>query len=477
MPSASNAWRSESPSVCCRTVDHPSGAEHPFPVAQALAARRDRWLVPECRRRVRGEPDVLEPHPSVPALIDVLEDAHTGGPAGLTEPCDHVADVLTPRGRPQEALGRVSRGLEDAVTGRQRVFGELAIGDVVQHSLPHRVPVRRADERSVVVHPSDASVLAHDAMFDLVVLACLVRAVGFGDHARPVIGMDDPHPQAGVGEPFLLRVAGQVLVLRADVASRGDLVDVVDVDDRRKLLNEGPVSLAGLLEPAVGLLARGDVEHDALVAQPAIDPHGHGFVADPDLLPLGGADAVLRRESLRGRDRLGPRMERLGQVVGVHEPTPELRIVQPLLGGVAEHALDLWADVGGRRRSGPVGGVPDVGDRRHLLDHRLVLGLGLRPSNTVGAPAPPLHHGERGTGGGGHDEHAERRSGERGCRLLQGAGDRLEGSARDAGDGQHDRDQRDHEVVPAHRPFQVGLGSGASRIHRRWRYRRRWPTP
>src|SRR5207247_3539502 len=63
------------------------------------------------------------------------------------------------------------------------------------------------------------------------------------------------------------------------------------------------------------------------------------------------------------------------QVFGVHGPHPQGGVLAPVLRGVAEHGLDLRADVHG---GGQLVHEVDVGDRRDCLDQGPVPRLGLQ---------------------------------------------------------------------------------------------------
>ena len=83
-------------------------------------------------------------------------------------------------------------------------------------------------------------------------------------------------------------------------------------------------------------------------------------------------------------------MIKLGKVV------PGSRVAHPVRRVVAEHVLDLRADVGGRDHARSMRRVPDVGDRRDALDQRLELPFGReRSSVRLLASRDVVHHSLR----------------------------------------------------------------------------------
>jgi hypothetical protein len=150
---------------------------------------------------------------------------------------------------------------------------------------------------------------------------------------------------------------------------RGDPPLEIDRDDRRRaelqqrleeLLLPPHLRLAAaqrILRP----LALGDVDQEALdvARRPVLVPLDHGLVPHPDRPSIASHQAVLERPA---RHPGGEDPREIGQdqlpVVGVQELGEEPGIGQPVLGGVAEQAFHLGADVDRR------------GDRDRLIDIR-----------------------------------------------------------------------------------------------------------
>ena len=80
-----------------------------------------------------------------------------------------------------------------------------------------------------------------------------------GERPLPVVGVELPRPELGVGDPFLGGVAEDLLDLRADIAPLTVLADLAGVDDRGQPLDEATVVLArlgDLIEKLVDLVVR-----------------------------------------------------------------------------------------------------------------------------------------------------------------------------------------------------------------------------
>ena len=151
--------------------------------------------------------------------------------------------------------------------------------------------------------------------------------------------------------------------------------------DRGRLEDRAIAPLAGR-ERVLGVSAVGDVDHDALPVHAAaglVLDH-RCLLADPDDVPVAGDHAVLGEE---GRER-APRL-RVGRshplrVVGMEDLQPELVVGQPRLARIAEHVLDLGADVEGDR-VGRIVGLDEVhvgDDPGDVLDQRLELAFRAR---------------------------------------------------------------------------------------------------
>ena len=118
-----------------------------------------------------------------------------------------------------------------------------------------------------------------------------------------------------------------------------------------------------------------------------------GFVADPDDPAVLGDDSVLLVERVPSRSARADASITPGAIVGVDVLVPERGRRHPLLGGVAEEALHLRADVGGANLVRGGRRVPRVGDRRHLLDERAEASFGLFAERTFAFGSPEAPHG------------------------------------------------------------------------------------
>ena len=186
--------------------------------------------------------------------------------------------------------------------------------------------------------------------------------------------------QLGVGLPLGVRVARDHRVLGAVVERRPRLVERVDVDGERKLLDERAVAVLRLAERPLGgahrllgLLALGDLVHHAvdLVGPAAARAHRHGLVVEPARPPRDVDDAVLARERLAGLDRASVPGDGRLAVVGMDPLRPGVGVGQPLRRRHADHGVDLRAHVD--RLAGAR--LVDVRDDRDLLDQRAEPGL------------------------------------------------------------------------------------------------------
>ena len=117
------------------------------------------------------------------------------------------------------------------------------------------------------------------------------------------------------------------------------------------------------LELGLGLLLLGDVRHHPV---PALDAglieDQQRVVAHPDDVPVAVQQPVLGRPDRRFTDD-DPALllDYVGAIVGVQAVGPQLGIVAPLLGRVAEDRLDLGADVAPGAVLAGIGGVEDRG--------------------------------------------------------------------------------------------------------------------
>ncbi len=319
----------------------------------------------------------------VPGELSIL-GAHVARGHDLVDGVDVDHDRQLLHERPVPLLGLAQAGLRF-----------LAIRHVLDHALPHGGVLPGLHDRRGVVHPHRRAVLPHEPVLDVERLARPVRAPGFGDHGRAVLGVDPGLPDAR-GGPLLRREADQFVHPRGDVVDTVSLevdVHIAAIRDRGQLLHERSVPFLGALQGQGRLPFGGDVVHHAPVVDDAVVRHGNRLVAHPHLHAVGATDAVLRDEAFPGPDRPCPRRQDVQEIVRMHLPLPRLRVVEPLVRGVPKEAFDLRADVGGWGGARFVRGIPGIGNRRHLLDHRAIprVRLGARGSFGRGA----THPGER----------------------------------------------------------------------------------
>ena len=145
---------------------------------------------------------------------------------------------------------------------------------------------------------------------------------------------------------------------------------------------------------------------------PLIVPlHTESAVGEPDNAAVGGEDPVLRDPRLTGLPGVSAGGEHLVAIVGMDHREPDHRIVDPRLGGDAEHVAELRAHVLDRDvRRIPRSEHVAVLDRRAPLDQcaeavlgrsRLLLGFMQRrdvhhhafEQQRLAARVPPLQHG------------------------------------------------------------------------------------
>ena len=156
-----------------------------------------------------------------------------------------------------------------------------------------------------------------------------------------------------------------------------DAVDPLDQRDRRPhqrlgvavlqrpLAELGDDGLLGdsALQLLLGDLALGDVVEDPVPdGNPVLVGLQHRLVEDPDDVAVAGDHPVVDRRRVALADRLpGLLGQRPLPVVGVQQLRPQLRVLPPILGAVAEDLLDLRADVAPAPVLAELGGVDDRG--------------------------------------------------------------------------------------------------------------------
>ena len=259
------------------------------------------------------------------------------------------------------------------------------------------------DERGVIVHPYRSAVLGDDPILQVERVARGVRSARLGHHGLAVVGVEHPHPQPGLGQALLGGVAGERLVLRADVDRGGDLVDLVDVDDRRDPLDQVAVARLGLALTRLGLAPGRDVLDHALPHRPrSVAFDQEGGVPYPHDRSVRTQEPVLDLEALSGSLRPSVLLQDPIPVVGMDQLHPRVRLRHPFARRDAGQLLDLRRDVRQPVVAVRILLVGEVGHDRQLLDQLpvallrpLLLGDVEHHALVEGAPARPRRDRER----------------------------------------------------------------------------------
>ena len=202
---------------------------------------------------------------------------------------------------------RVQEGVLHPVQGTQplrrlllALQGPLDVGDVDDHALPEQWPaVLVVDQHALVADPLDLAALGEEAVLHPERLAGLLAAGLLGQDPLQVVGVDGRLPEVGPagllgGEPE------QDLDLAVDVLAGAADLELLAVDDRRDLFDQGPEAPLGLLALDQLLLGggvqagvvegdRGDLGEPADLGDLVVgeDPAGlgEGQADDPDDRP------------------------------------------------------------------------------------------------------------------------------------------------------------------------------------------------
>ena len=182
---------------------------------------------------------------------------------------DRVLELLVEEG----AVGEPGERIEECL--QPELLLQLPLGgDVEQVALQvERLAVVPEYDDAVVANPDDGLVACNEAVLET---QRLVRPVGAGvrgEHAIAVIRMQSANEEVRIIAPLLDGVAEQ----RLDLATREDvgaaLVQRVDVDDERQLLDERAVAPLDLSSLALHRRSGGHAI-DAAVHQTEIGPNG-----------------------------------------------------------------------------------------------------------------------------------------------------------------------------------------------------------
>ena len=182
-------------------------------------------------------------------LVEVEVDERRLGALRLADGY-RVLELLVEEGTVRKAGERVEERLLPQLLLR------LALGGDVE------------DDDALVADPDDAAVAGREPVLEAQRLMSAMRARVGGEDALPVVRVQRADEQVAVVLPLLDRVAQQRLDLRAREDVRARLVEGVDVDDERELLNErsvAPLDLAGIRRRLVRSRGRSAAVHSAWI--------------------------------------------------------------------------------------------------------------------------------------------------------------------------------------------------------------------
>ncbi len=229
--------------------------------------------------------------------------------------------------------------------------------DVEQVPLERNRHAGRPEDRpGLVVDPHDAPVAGDQPVLEGEAFA-LVRPVVCVEDGLAILRVQDPDEELAVTVPLGERVPEHRLDLRAGVDVRALVVDRVDIDDERQLLDERPETL--LRDP------------EALLARPQDR--------------IGGRVGVDLRRARRGGEAdaaIGLLSQHLVRIVAGEGDRP------PLVRGTPSGRLPRFDDLRRRRRRDRDRNV--VGEERHRLRRRSAGGSDERGGRDLHPPDPPV---------------------------------------------------------------------------------------
>ncbi len=276
---------------------------------------------------------------------------------------DGCRDVELRPTRPE----RHREGIQDALRGR------LGSSHRCLHVLTIALEIREQQQERVARAPGDqvrlsrrlAEPTRHHVQ-DLVSGEAPERVV----HQPEVIDVDADHRDGGLVMP---RTGDRQLEELFEHRPAGKTGQLVVVREERDLL--------------VAPLDVGDVDHHAEREgrNPSLVPEHLRFVVDPHDAAVLAIHAIVQRERLAGLVVALVLSCRSGAVVGMDDPEPEIPVVHPFVGCVAEEPLDLGTHIEGRGR---VVQRIDVGDGRDVLDDRSIP----IADDLLGRDPPPALH-------------------------------------------------------------------------------------
>ena len=104
------------------------------------------------------------------------------------------------------------------------------------------------DDDAFVAKPDDPSVAGDEAVFEAERLVRVVGARVGGEHTLAVVRVEQAREQVRLRLPFLDGVAEERLDLPARKDVRADLIERVDIDHERQLLDQGPVTASDVVQ-------------------------------------------------------------------------------------------------------------------------------------------------------------------------------------------------------------------------------------
>ena len=248
-------------------------------------------------------------------------------------------------------------GFAFSLVGPAEGFFRLPLlGNVEEDSLPaHRPPIVVAKEHRLVTDPHHPAVGADHAVLDPPRLSGLIRHLQLLEDALSIFRVEPLDPQLRVSHVLRLGVSGESEDLRADVQDGAEVVDVIDVHDRRNLLDQVPVFGLGRSEPFLGAdvldrraqrVRQGREEQhvvvrerasrrrvggqDAIGPVPAGDDDGHAAL-DPVFQQRGIRDEPCLLGKVLG-DHRSPRLERVAGLrfpAGAHSKMTDHTLAPP----------------------------------------------------------------------------------------------------------------------------------------------------
>jgi hypothetical protein len=180
----------------------------------------------------------------------------------------------------------------------ERLLRRLGLRDVEHVALPlDRAAGGVADDDVLVAEPDDPPVPGEQAVLADEGLVRRERAPVLGEGPLAILRMEHLDPAVWRARPFLRRVAEDPLDLRAHVGGRAEVVEVVDVDGERELLDERPELALAVAEP-VDELRQAPLEDEDDAARHRQRADGHHGVRGGQAVAVGRGE----HEDVGGRD-------------------------------------------------------------------------------------------------------------------------------------------------------------------------------